>query len=823
MSSEGDAALSVEEVAAALRPTTDDIELSGQRNVHIIGIGGAGMRAIANVLIDLGHNVSGSDLAESIHLDALRARGAHVYAGSQPATVASLDGLGLVTRSTAVPDSDPEVQAAIAAGMPVVSRAATLRAITATRDCVLVAGTHGKTTTSSLLSVLLDHAANSDQCQSIDAPPGFVVGADIAFFGTGARWTDGRLAVIEADESDGSFLALHGAHAIVTSLDPDHLEFYGSRDRLDKAFQAFVDSIPGTCAVFVDDPDTADLVGRDGVVTYGSVDADLRIDNVVVERARTTFDVSWFGDDLGRAAVLLPGMHNAFNASGALAIALSLGVPFSVAVAGLARFSGVRRRYEWRGSIDGVTFVDDYAHLPAEVEAALTTAADGGWSRVVATYQPHRYSRTQAHGRDFARSFAAADHLLLTDIYPAGEKPRPGVTGRILVDAVHEAEPAREISWAESLDDVVDHLDAELRPGDLCLTLGAGNLTTVPDQIIARRRDQGPGRRNDLATRLEAALPAGSVTRDAPLGARTTYRVGGHAAILVEISSEADLHMLASNMVGSAVPVMLVGRGSNLLVSDAGFDGVVVVLGDSFEEIVVEGSLVVAGGSAFLPVVARRTVGARLHGFEWAVGVPGSIGGAIAMNAGGHGSDMAASVVEVETVNLRTAEARTWTLHQLDFAYRTSAISADDCVVRCTLSLSDVHREQGDPTHGHRVHQERPHGDEALREIVRWRREHQPGGQNAGSVFTNPPADSAGRLIDASGCKGVRVGTAEVSDKHANFFQADPDGSADDIYELMHLVHDMVLDASGVSLMPETRLVGFAPFRALTPQRHRKG
>jgi len=806
-------ALDAQAVAAELRPTNEDLDLSTPRRVHIIGTGGAGMRAIARVLLDGGHAVSGSDLAASVHLDALRARGAAVYAGSRPDFVASLPGTALVTRSTAVPDTDAEVVAVSQAGLEVANRAATLRAITATRSSILVAGTHGKTTTSSLLSVLLDHAAQSELCATVSSPPSFVVGADIAYFGTGARWTgtdQSDLAVIEADESDGTFLSLHGAHAIVTSLDPDHLEFYGSRDRLMSAFEAFVDSIPGTCAVFSDDDDTAHLVGRDGVITYGTGEADLRLSEIAVGRNRTSFDVTWRGEALGRAMVALPGKQNAYNAGGALAIALSLGVPFAVAVAGLARFSGVQRRYEWRGQVDGITFIDDYAHLPAEVEAALATARKGGWRRVVATYQPHRYSRTQAHGRDFARSFGDADQLVLTDIYPSGEKPRPGVTGKILVDAVTQADPDRSIEWRPTLDDVIDYLDDTLRPGDLCLTLGAGDLTSVPDAVLERRRATGESRRDALAARLAAALPDGTVRSDADLGALTTYRVGGTAAMLVEVESQADLQAMIPLLADSMQPVMIVGRGSNMLVSDAGFDGVVIVLGDVFEEIVIESGVVVAGGAAFLPVVARQTVAAGLTGFEWAVGVPGSIGGAVAMNAGGHGSDMAASIAQVETINLRSGELHTWSLEELTLRYRSSALTSDDCVLRCTLSLDAASDGASNAT-------DQTSGNELLSEIVRWRREHQPGGQNAGSVFTNPPGDSAGRLIDVAGCKGLRVGSAMVSTKHANFFQADPDGSADDIYELMHLVHDIVLDASGISLTPETRLLGFAPFGMQPP------
>jgi len=307
------------------------------------------------------------------------------------------------------------------------------------------------------------------------------------------------------------------------------------------------------------------------------------------------------------------------------------------------------------------------------------------------------------------------------------------------------------------------------------------------------------------ATDLDRALDflGERLRRDHPLGPLTTYRVGGPAERFVEVVDGDELRRIAGAVaaLGAHVPVLVVGRGSNLLVSDAGVRGLVVQLGERFAEIEVDpdrgpdpGAVVVAGGSASLPVVARRTVAAGLTGFEWAVGVPGSIGGAVRMNAGGHGSDMAAVLVGVRVVDLSTGEDVAMTPTDLQLGYRSSALSSSQVVVSAELALSagDVERGQAE-----------------LSEIVRWRREHQPGGQNAGSVFTNPPGDSAGRLIDAAGCRGLRIGTAEVSTKHANFIQADPGGSADDVAALMREVAARVREHAGVELHAETVVVGF--------------
>ncbi len=283
--------------------------------------------------------------------------------------------------------------------------------------------------------------------------------------------------------------------------------------------------------------------------------------------------------------------------------------------------------------------------------------------------------------------------------------------------------------------------------------------------------------------------------RHVPLADRTTYRVGGPAAVLVSPAGMDDLTAVARALGPTSVPAVVVGRGSNLLVADAGFLGLVVVLDEGFDDIVIEGTEVHVGAAASLPVVARRTAAAGLAGFEWAVGVPGSMGGAVRMNAGGHGADMAASVTRVRLFDLRSGEDVTVPTMELDFRYRHSAVSSDTIVVSVDLSLLPGDRSVSEA---------------AMADIVAWRRANQPGGANAGSVFTNPPGDSAGRLIDAAGGKGLRIGTAEVSTKHANFIQVDPGGSANDVAAVMEAVVALVRDATGVELVPETRMVGFA-------------
>lgn len=283
---------------------------------------------------------------------------------------------------------------------------------------------------------------------------------------------------------------------------------------------------------------------------------------------------------------------------------------------------------------------------------------------------------------------------------------------------------------------------------------------------------------------------------DVPIGELTTYRVGGRAALFVRAESDDDLRAVADALQVADVPVLVVGKGSNLLVAEAGFAGVALTLGDGYAQVAIDGVAVRVGAAASLPVVARRTAAAGLTGFEWAVGVPGSIGGAVRMNAGGHGSDLAASLVRIRRFDLRNGQDTQVDAHDLGLTFRRSSVARDQVVVEAELRLAEGDRVAAEAT---------------IAEIVRWRRENQPGGANAGSVFVNPPDDSAGRLVDLAGCKGLRHGSASVSTKHANFIQADDGGSADDIFELMRVVQGRVHERTGVLLRPETRLVGFGP------------
>lgn len=452
-------------------------DLSRPTRIHIVGVAGAGMSAIAAVLAGMGHEVSGSDAAGGGAVARLEAAGVRVHVGHDPAWI---DGAEVVAVSTAVPSSDPEVAAAHRRGIRVVRRAQILAAICRLKRTIGVSGTHGKTTTSSMLAVLMRHAG---------LRPSMIVGGDVAGIGSGAVWEPaGEWIVVEADESDGTFLELGCESVVVTSVSADHLDHYGTRQEIDTAFRRFVEEVPGPAIICADDPGASPLIARVRPATrawsYGlSERARVRVSGISLRRFVAEFDLHDDGRPRGRFAVAAPGLHNVLNAAAAVTAAVSLGCGWDAAREGIAAFEGVGRRFELKGDSGGVAFVDDYAHNPEKVAAALAAAGDGGWQRVVVVFQPHRFTRTQALWREFGPALAGADVLVVTDVYGAGENPIPGITGELVASAARDASPGADVRYERSLEDAARLLAGLLQPGDLCLTMGAGDVTKLSTMV----------------------------------------------------------------------------------------------------------------------------------------------------------------------------------------------------------------------------------------------------------------------------------------------------------------------------------------------------
>lgn len=455
-----------------------NVGLNQPRKIHLVGIGGAGMSAIAEVLVGTGHVVTGSDLAQSVVVDRLIERGITVTVGHSADNIGPVD---VVAHSTAIRPDNAELVRAEELEIPVLRRAEILALITKEWRTVAVAGTHGKTTTSAMLTFALRHAG---------LDPAFIVGGDLRDLDRGAAVGKGELLVVEADESDGTFVELSADAVIVTNVEPDHLEHYGGFDQLRAAFEQFVQQASGPKMICLDDPGASELVDVvgdvGGVMTYGTSPAsDWRIANPLPTPSGVGFTVT-FQNQTAQVNLRQPGMHNARNATAAIATAVALGVELDQAAEALSQFGGVGRRFEPRGESGGITLVDDYAHLPTEVEAALAAAKSIGPKRVVAAFQPHRYSRTEQLWNTFGNSFDDADVLFVTGIYSSGEAPRPGITGELIAEVVQKADPDKDVRYVEALGDLPALLARELREGDLCITLGAGDLTSIPDLVLER-------------------------------------------------------------------------------------------------------------------------------------------------------------------------------------------------------------------------------------------------------------------------------------------------------------------------------------------------
>jgi UDP-N-acetylmuramate--alanine ligase len=454
------------------------------KHVHLVGIGGAGMSGIAEVLVNLGFVISGSDLRRSETTERLEQLGGRIAHGHDPANI---EGADVVVVSTAVSADNPEVVAARERMVPVIPRVEMLAELMRMKYSVAVGGTHGKTTTTSLISAVLS-AGGLD--------PTVVVGGKIQSFGTGARLGASEYMVAEADESDGSFLKLSPTIAVVTTVDEEHLDYWSGLDEIKGAFVHFANSVPfyGCSVVCLDQRNIQSIIGDIDrrVVSYGlASQADVQAHGIESRGDTTAFTVEAAGFELGGMEIKMPGLHNVYNSLAAVAVGLELGVSFKEIAGALWKFEGIARRFEIKGEVNDVLILDDYGHHPAEIKTTLSAAAARWNRRLVVLFQPHRYTRTQKLAEEFGRSFYDATVLLVTGIYAASEEPIEGVTGDNIVEAARR-HGHRNAEYVEDMDALYERAMGIVEPGDVVLTLGAGDIYKVGERILAslqRRED----------------------------------------------------------------------------------------------------------------------------------------------------------------------------------------------------------------------------------------------------------------------------------------------------------------------------------------------
>ncbi|MDI6816655.1 MAG: UDP-N-acetylmuramate--L-alanine ligase [Actinomycetota bacterium] len=459
--------------------------LENTEHVHFIGIGGAGMSGIAKVLLEKGFQVSGSDLKESRYTKALRDMGAEISIGHDSEAIDEPD---VVVVSTAIPEVNPELMAARERGLKVIRRAEMLAWLGNDKRSIAVAGTHGKTTTTSMISSTFDKTNQN---------PTFLIGGELNDIGSNAKYGSGEFFITEADESDGSLLYLRPEAIIITNIEADHLDYYASLEEIDDVFCDFVELLPqdGFVVCCGDDAGVIRLMARSDkrFITYGvdledgsTVPArDFTARNISEIRLGCQYDLYLNGEYVAKVELNVPGMHNIYNSLATIAISVELGLDLNGVLDALKQFCGVKRRFQLIGTTPDFVLFDDYAHHPTEVKATLSAAKSGEWKRLICIFQPHRYSRTKFLGKDFGASFSDADMIVLTDVYSAGEEPIPGVSGKSIVDALLAQDPRKNVVYLPNKAEIPKYLRANVKEGDLVLTMGAGDISTIGEDLLS--------------------------------------------------------------------------------------------------------------------------------------------------------------------------------------------------------------------------------------------------------------------------------------------------------------------------------------------------
>lgn len=453
------------------------IRLGKIKNIHFVGIGGIGMSGIAEVLVNLGYQVSGSDRTLTEVTEHLEKIGVKISGKHLPENVKDAD---VLVYSSAVTIDNPEVQEAIRRKIPVIKRAEMLAELMRLKFGIAIAGTHGKTTTTSLVGAVLSEG---------DLDPTLIIGGRVRALDTNAKLGDSQFLVAEADEYDKSFLKLIPTIAVITNIEPDHLDSYENLDDLKNSFVSFANKVPfyGRVIVCLDHPGIQEILSRieRSITTYGfNKQADIQAHGVEHQGGGVSFSFNHMKYNMGKVRLKIPGEHNVLNALAAIAVGFELDIPFEKIKAGLEKFSGVSRRFEQKAQINDIMIVDDYAHHPSEIMATLK-AARSGWPnrRIIAVFQPHLYSRTRDFYMDFARSFFQVDIVLFTDVYPAREKPIPGIDGKLIADTAI-AMGHREVHYVQDKNQISEYLLQLVQPGDMVITLGAGDIWKMGNSFI---------------------------------------------------------------------------------------------------------------------------------------------------------------------------------------------------------------------------------------------------------------------------------------------------------------------------------------------------
>lgn len=771
--------------------------------IFLVGAGGCGMSALGHLLLDAGFEVAGSDLGSNAYVEELRARGARIFSGHAKEHLLSTQPR-LVAYSSAIGDDNSELRWARARGIPLMRRAVLLAALANRRQCIGVAGMHGKTTTASLLAFALGN---------LHANPSYAIGALVPQLGRHGRLaaiaTEAERAnpfVVEADESDGTLLSFRPENAVVLNIDEEHMDHYREFDAVRAEFARFGEQVRQRLVYCADDPRLAGLYSGSRHVSFGfAAHAHYRIiaspdsfsalaspDRISNKHPRRRFEI-WRGQrKLTDFSIRLAGEKNLSNAAAVVALLSEMGYPAVNIAHAIADFAGVARRQDILFACEHFKVVDDYAHHPAEISATIEALRQSHSGRVLVAFQPHRYSRTHALLSRFATCFNGADRVWVTDIYAAGETALAGISGEVLVEAIRETRQNAE--YASDSGQLRARLREEMASGDLVLFLGAGDITKAANAFAAELKseqvDITPTMCNDLSAMLSSEA---KVSRNEPLAKKTTLRVGGPADLYVEPASESDLARTLAFCRENGLPITILGRGSNLLIRDGGVRGVVISLVHaSFSSLDVLHDRLHCGAGVKLKLISAEARRKSLSGLEFLEGIPGTLGGALRMNAGAMGSWIFEVVESVRFMDF-LGQIHERNAGEVCFEYRGCPLFKDH------IALSAVLKGQA-TTHEVVARQMKAFSQK------RW--DTQPTGPTAGCIFKNPATIPAGRLIDELGLKGIRVGGAVVSDVHGNFIVNDRAATARDVLNLIEIIKERARSSRGIELETEVQILG---------------
>jgi len=759
-----------------------------RKAVHFTGIGGIGMSGVAHILAETGYAVSGSDSELNNITRKLQGMGARIYEGHRASNLP--DGTSMLVYSSSISRDNPEIEEAKRRGVKISHRAEVLGSIFNRKRGIAVTGTHGKTTTTSLIAVMLNRCG---------LDPTVIIGGEVDEFAGNAKSGKGAYTVAEADESDGSFLHLKPYYAVITNIEPEHLDHYKDMEAIKRSFKSFIGNIRkgGTLFYNYDDPVLKNMAKGSGgrLKSFGfSSGADMRAGSVSLDGFKAAFNCIYKGKDLGRIELGLPGRHNILNGLAAVLVGLEAGLKFGEIAGSLEGFGGAKRRFELRCENNGIMLIDDYAHHPTEIRAVLGACAGWKGRRIIAVFQPHRYTRTKFLAGAFGRCFKGADKVILTDIYPASEKPIKGITIKTVYDNVIKS-GLKDVSVFKK-EDIADHIEKISRPGDIILVLGAGDIKKVADDLAGRM--SGEDRKLVEKVRELKKLTRGRVSSGDLLKRHTSLKIGGPADIWAEPLDARDLSCLVGYAKKNRMPFFVIGNGSNLLVGDSGFRGMIISLASaSFKKLKISGVNVSVGAGHPLSGLVRAVCSRGLGGLESLVGIPGTVGGAIFMNAGGYSNPIYRNIGEFVTsikAMGRDGVIKTIKKEDIEFGYRRSNLERY-IILEASIRLIKSDKEILRLNSSHFLNMKRT--KQAL-DVP-----------SAGCAFKNPSdfQFTCGQMIDMLGLKGKRVGGAEVSGKHANFIVNRKDATCKDVLSLVDMIKGAVKENYGIDLEMEIKVI----------------